>query len=119
VTGRAHTIELVESELVGERGTRRVSWRVARADGWLAAAAWPGARSERLDPGPGTVWETRIELDLPAGTRLERVESAPVPAERRDPLDYLSAETRRARRRTRRTAYQVSPRGELVPARGA
>jgi hypothetical protein len=116
---RAHTIELVESERIGERGTRRVSWRVARADGWLAAREWPGARQERLDPGPGTVWETRIELELPAGTRLERIESAPSPEPPREPLDYLAAETRRPKRRTRRTAYRVSPKGELVIARGA
>ncbi len=116
---RAHRVELVESELIRGRGTRKVSWRVQRADGWIAVSDWPGAVRQQLEPGPGTIWETRIELELPTGTRLERIESSPAPPERRDPLEYLSRETRSTKRQVRRTPYRVSARGEVVAVQGA
>jgi hypothetical protein len=112
----AHRIEVVSAELVAERGTRRVSWRVRRGDGWVLANDWPGAIEERLDPGPGTVWETRLELELPTGAVLERIESRPAAPERKDALEYLTRETRSTAREVVRTRYRVSARGELLRA---
>jgi hypothetical protein len=66
------------------------------------------------------VWECRLELEVPPGTLLMRVESAPAPFERTDPFGYLETETRRARRRVVRTFFKVGRRGELLrePERG-
>lgn len=111
---RVHRIEVANVELVTAGGVRRVSWRVQRADGWVRVGEWPGVVEQRLDPGPGTIWETRFELELPTGSWLERVESRPAAPERRDALDYLSDERRTARRKLRRSRYRVSARGELV-----
>lgn len=113
---REHRIEVVNAELIADRGTRRVSWRVKRGDGWVSANEWPGATEERLDPGPGTVWETRLELELPTGTLLERVESRPRAPSSKDALEYLTRETRGTARQVVRTIYRVSPRGELLRA---
>ena len=108
-----HAIELAEHESVTDRGTRRVFWRVKRGDGWVASSDWPGAVRTAVDPRPGTVWEYRIELELPTGTLLERIESAPKEPTRRDALDYLSEERVRAQRSVRRSRFRVGARGTV------
>jgi hypothetical protein len=113
VAARAHRIELTAGESVGERGTLRVSWRVQRSDGWVWAADWPGAVEQELAPRPGTVWERRILVELPAGTLVERTVSSPGPERTRDPLEYLRREVRAPARRVQRTLYRVTARGEL------
>lgn len=107
-------VELTSSESVTERGTARVTWRVQQGDAWSGAAEMPGATLERLDAGPGTVWETRILLELPRGTLVERIESRPAPYQHRGVLDYLSREARLPPRRVRHTLFRVGRRGELV-----
>jgi hypothetical protein len=110
---RAHRIELTEGESVSAHGTQRVSWRVRRADGWIRAGEWPGAVERLLDSKAGTVWERRIELELVAGTLLERVVSKPGAPKTRDALEYLRRETRAVARQTQRTLFRVTARGEL------
>jgi len=109
-------VELFESESIVARGRKRVSWVVRYNDAWVSAAEYPGATSESLSPGPGTVWERRVELDLPVGTRVCRIESAPSPEPARDALDYLTREQLRPRRRSRRSELVVGTRGELSAA---
>jgi len=107
-------VEVTQSETVVERGTRAVVWFVKSSDAWLNAGEYPGARVERRDPGPGTIWESSVELDLPPGTRLMRVETRPAKDSADDALDYLLKETRRARRRTERSYFRVGRSGALV-----
>jgi len=107
-------LELTDGEIVVARGTREISWWVKKEDGWVNARGWPETRVELLEAGPGTVWECRLELELPRGTLLMRVESHPAPSERADPMRYLERETRLARRRVTRTYFKVGRRGELL-----
>jgi hypothetical protein len=113
-------LELTDGETVVARGTRAISWFVRKGQGWINARGWPEVKVESLDAGPGTVWECRLELEVPLGTLLMRVESHPAPLERTDPMGYLERETRRARRRVVRTFFKVGRRGALLrqPDRG-
>lgn len=110
-------VVLTTSETVAERGITRVTWRIKEGDGWVGAAEHPGAALERVDAGPGTVWETRITIELPVGTLLTRIESRPAPYPERGVLEYLSREVRLPPRRVKKALYRVGRRGELVPAR--
>ena len=107
-------VELIDAEVIVPRGRRITTWFVRHNDGWLRAAAHPNATVDTLAPGPGTVFEHRIELALAQGTRLRRVESSPASEARRDPLAHLAYARRSPRRTTRRTEFSVGPRGELV-----
>ena len=109
------SVELVESERVGERGSEKTVWRVRLNDAWVSVVEWPEARIESIDPGAGTVWERRIELMLPRGTQLQRVESRPAPPDRRDPLQHL-LEARRQPRRVRKKEFRVGRGGRLLDA---
>jgi hypothetical protein len=113
---RLARVALTNSERIVERGTLHVTWFVRRARAWVAADRWPGARVEQLESGPGTVWESRIELDVPAGAELMRVESRPMRGERLSALEFLERERKRPPRRVRRTYYRVGSRGELRPS---
>ena len=110
---REFRIELVGGERVVERGTSEVTWWVRRGRAWLNASEWPGAELERLEAGPGTIWETRIELELPAGSILLRVESRPGARVRRDAMDWLRSAARGASRAVRRSYFRVGRSGEL------
>lgn len=112
----AVAVELFESETIVARGRRKVTYLVRLNDAWVLASAHPRAVVERLSAGPGTVWEHRIELPLPVGTRLVRVESEPEPELGRDALDYLGDARRGPKRRSRRRELVVSARGELLSA---
>ncbi|HWZ89634.1 MAG TPA: hypothetical protein VNW92_12310 [Polyangiaceae bacterium] len=109
-------VEVVDEERIVERGTAQVNWFVRINDGWVHVSAWPGARSERLDAGAGTVWQSRTELDLPRGTYLMRVESRPSPYARESALDYLTRGAPSKSRKTRRNYYTVGRMGELCAA---
>jgi hypothetical protein len=99
---------------VVERGRRTLLWRIEWRDGWRRAEDWPNAELEHVDPGPGTVWERRIRIRVPRGTRLERVISRPGKPVRRDAWDYLAREVRGPARAVTRTRFEVAAHGELV-----
>lgn len=107
-------VEVIDEERIVERGTGQVNWFVRLNDAWVHVAKWPGALSERLDAGAGTVWQSRTELKVPRGTHLMRVESRPNAYAREDPLDYLTRGAPTKSRRTRRTYYVVGRNGLLV-----
>jgi hypothetical protein len=106
-------VEVIDEERIVPRGTAQVNWFVRMNDGWVHVSAWPGAFSERLDAGAGTVWQSRTELELPRGTHLMRVESRPSAYAREDPLGYLTRGAPSKSRKTRRSYYVVGRAGEL------
>lgn len=110
-------VELFESERIVPRGRKKVSYVVRFRDAWVSASEHPDAEIENLSPGPGTVWERRIELGLPVGTRVCRIESAPAEDVARDALDYLTEDRRGPRRVGRRRELVVNARGHLVEPR--
>lgn len=103
---------LEDSEFVVPHGARETTWFVRVRDAWVAAHATEGAVSERLEAGPGTVWRRRLELDLPAGARLMRVESSPN-LQRKTPLEYLAGGSKSGRKVLRRE-FLVTAKGELA-----
>jgi hypothetical protein len=109
------SVELFECEVVAGRGRKQTLYLIRFNDSWVAASKHPGARVQSLDPGPGTVWERRIELDLPRGSLLRRIDSAPLPDPKADPLAYLTRAAPKARRRTHETRLRVAARGRLEP----
>jgi hypothetical protein len=111
-----HEIALELFEAVVSGGTRRVSWHVAQGASWLAVANYPGARVDLGDRSPGVVWQRRVVLSLPTGTRLMRVESQPGGGVQRDPLAYLWKGARATPQKVQRSYFSVGPRGSLVRA---
>jgi hypothetical protein len=105
-------VELTELERVVPGGTETVRWWVRVGDSWTQAAKHSTAQRERLQAGPGTVWEARVVLELPPGTRLVEVRSLPA-LKRRSAMQYLEQETRRARLEQHRTLYEVLAGGRL------
>ena len=105
---------VIDEERIVPRGTAQVNWFVRLNDAWVHVSAWVGARSERLDAGVGTVWQSRTELDLPRGAKLMRVESRPSSYARESPLDYLTRGAPSKRRKVRRNYYLVGRSGDLV-----
>ena len=105
---------LIDEEFVAGRGSVAVVWLVERNRGWMRAASAPGARSERLAAGPGTVWRSRIEIELARGTRLVRVETRPG-ARSASTLEHLVGSRARSTRRVTRTPYRVARAGALAP----
>ena len=108
------TLELIDEERIVPRGTAQVNWFVRLNDAWVHVSAWPGARSERLDAGAGTVWQSRTEIQVPRGARLMRVESRPSGYARESPLDYLTRGAPSKSRKLRRNYYVVGRSGELI-----
>jgi len=115
---RRERVVLVAEEFVGERGSVKVWWLVKHNDGFVAPAELPGARSERLDAGPRVVWRTRVEVELPRGTEVVRVETRPGAA-RGSTFAHLTGSARSTRPRFLRVRFVVGPRGELVRAPSA
>lgn len=109
-------VEVIDEERIVPRGTAQVNWFVRMNDGWVHVSAWPGALSERLDAGAGTVWQSRTELQVPRGTYFMRVESRPTSYAREDPLAYLTRGAPGKSRKTRRNYYTAGRAGELRPA---
>jgi len=110
------TVEIIDAEVIVARGRRTTTWLVRYNDAWIRAAEHPEAMVESLESGPGTVWHRRIEIVLPEGTRLRRVDSSPTPEARRDALAHLARARRSPARTTRRIELSVGPRGELIRA---
>lgn len=107
------TVTIIVGEHVAARGRRSISWLLRDRNRWVPVQRCERAGVERLDAGPGTVWEARVTLNLPRGARLMRVESTPRRDARREPLEYLRREVRAAERTVHRTEYEVGPRGKL------
>jgi hypothetical protein len=105
-------VVLVDEEFVGERGNVKVTWLIAHNDGFVPAAQSPGARSTRLDAGPGVVWRSRIEIELARGDVVVRVESRPRVV-RGSTLEHLTGSAKSKRARVVRTRFVVGPRGTL------
>jgi len=108
------TVEVIDEERIVERGTAQVNWFVRLNDAWVHVSAWAGARSERLDAGAGTVWQSRTEIDVPRGARLMRVESRPSSYARESPLEYLTRGAPSKSRKLRRNYYFVGRAGALI-----
>lgn len=104
---------MFDSEVIVGRGRRKTHHLVRLEDAWVVVSEHPSARSERIDAGPGTVWESRVELSLPRGTRMVRVVSQPLEEPPRDPLAYLTRPSSTPKRRTIRTELVVGVRGTL------
>jgi hypothetical protein len=109
---RVVRVTLLEEEHVSGRGSTIVTWLVRKNDGWVRAAGVAGARVERLERGSGVVWRTRIELELPSGTRLLRTENRP-DARAASTLSHLTGAGRGAKTRTSRVAYRVGRDGAV------
>ena len=107
-------VEVIDEERIVPRGTAQVNWFVRLNDVWVHVSAWPGARSERLAAGVGTVWQSRTEIDVPRGARLMRVESRPSGYQRESPLEYLTRGAPAKSRKVRRNYYLVARQGDLV-----
>jgi len=107
-------VEVIDEERIVPRGTAQVNWFVRLNDVWVHVSAWPGARSERLTAGVGTVWQSRTEIDVPRGARLMRVESRPSSYQRESPLEYLTRGAPAKSRKVRRNYYLVARQGDLV-----
>ncbi|MCB9584631.1 MAG: hypothetical protein H6718_04505 [Polyangiaceae bacterium] len=109
-------VEVSQFEAITARGTREVTWfwRAAKGDGWVNVAELPGAERERLEPGRGMVWETRIRAQMAYGSWLMRVESRPGRPERLDALEYLKRDRRQVARQVLRQHFRVGRRGGLV-----
>jgi hypothetical protein len=109
-----HEIALEVFEAVTEGGVRRVSWHVAQGEDWLAVGNYPGARVELAQGTPGVVWRRNVQVSLPTGARLMRVESTPERSVQRDPLAYLMRPERSAKQRVLRSYFHVGTAGRLV-----
>jgi hypothetical protein len=108
------TVEVIDEERIVPRGTAQVNWFVRLNDAWVHVSTFPGARSERLEAGAGTVWQSRTEIELPRGARLLRVESRPNSYGHESPLDYLTRGAPSKSRKVRRSYYLVGRSGDLI-----
>jgi hypothetical protein len=105
-------VVLFDEELIGERGSVKIVWLVEHNDGFVPASQSAGARSERLDAGPGVVWRSRVEVELEQGAAVVRVETRPS-AQRGSTLEHLTGRAKSRRPRVVRARFVVGPRGEL------
>lgn len=108
-------LALIEEEFVAARGSARVVWWVKKNDGWVRAGSAPGAVSERLSAGPGIVWRTRIELSVPRGSQVVRVETRPEPRPTSTMEHLTGGAPGRKREITRRQLRRVATGGVLEP----
>lgn len=108
-----HSIELQCFEVIGERGTRRVSWQIEHGGQWTPVADLAEPLQGDDQRPPGTIWRRTYVVSLAEGTRLMRVESGPASDVRRDPMDYLMTSPR-SPRRVSRSYFSVGERGRLV-----
>lgn len=106
-------VEVFDEECVVDHGTRRVSWSARVGDTWQRCSSLTGATLDRLDAGPGTVWRTRIEVELPRGTGMRRQVLSPSPPPPRDALSYLTGGSRAGGPRLTYTYYKVGRGGSL------
>lgn len=105
---------LHEGVRVEGAGHVKTTWTIKQGEEWILASQYPGAQTEMMDAGPGTVWERYLELEVPVGALVVRTNSAPGQGPRRDVLSYLTRETREVARRVVRQFYRVAPNGDLT-----
>lgn len=108
-------IAVVEGEHVVAGGRAQVRWQVQLRGAWRPVASVPGADRELLSPSPGTVWQARIGLRVPVGTRFAREETRPR-RESRDALAHLEGARRGPARSVTRVEYAVGRDGRLARA---
>jgi hypothetical protein len=109
----AERVELIDEESVVDHGTRRVTWFVRVGDTWQRCGSVAGAKSEQLSAGPGTVWQTRVELELPRGTAVMRRILSPTAPRPRDAFSYLTRQGSTHSQKISHTYYKVRSRGTL------
>lgn len=114
----AERVELIDEESVVDHGTRRVTWFVRVGDTWQRCGSVAGAKLEQLSAGPGTVWQTRVELELPRGTAVMRRVLSPAAPRPRDALSYLTRQASTHNQRVSHTYYKVRRRGTLEAVEG-
>jgi hypothetical protein len=114
---RLEQVEVLDEECVVLHGTQVVRWFVKSSRGWLRAARFPGASCQRLETKAGVVWQTRVQIALPPGKPVMRVESRPQREQRRDALAHLQRAARGPTRAVTRTYYRVARGGALVRTR--
>ncbi|HEX6765992.1 MAG TPA: hypothetical protein VF103_10955 [Polyangiaceae bacterium] len=107
-------VVLVDEELVVERGSVKIAWLVSHNDGWIPASKCEGATSKRLDTSPRVVWRSSVEVELPRGTRVLRVETRPS-QKRGSTLAHLTGSARSAGQGVVKTRFVVGPGGRLAP----
>ena len=113
MTEQLERVELIEEECVVTHGTRRIQWFVRVGDSWQRSRQLPSAQCEQLSAGPGTVWQTRIQLELPRGTGLMRKALEPAARSARDALSYLIANASSPKQRVSHGYYKVGRAGTL------
>lgn len=106
-------VRVLCGESVASYGTRETRWWLHHEGRWTRVDQVPGVQQERVSAGPGTIWQSLFELEVPAGVWLMRVDSEPMPERLSDPLSYLQKERRSTRRRLTRRFYRVANNGEL------
>ena len=109
----AERIEVFDEECVVDHGTRRVTWFARVGDTWQRCSSLAGATLVQLAAGPGTVWRTRIEIELTRGTAVRRQVLTPSAAPPRDALNYLTGQSRTSGPRLSYTYYRVCRGGSL------
>jgi hypothetical protein len=107
-------VRVLAGEYVVAHGTQTTEWSLRSGSRWVSLGSVEGVVTERVSLGPGTIWQTLFELDVPEGTFLLRTDTAPLPRRHADPMEYLRREVRGARRRVSRRHYRVNARGELI-----
>lgn len=114
---RLFRVSLIADERTVAGGTATTSWRFFDGAEWRSIKDHPRATFERLDCGPGQLWQTQAEIMVAAGSWLLRVDRAP---DRRnqpaDPLEYLRRQVRLRRYATRQTFFTVAANGTLKRA---
>lgn len=109
----AERVTLVEREVLAGRGCLKTTWYIEAEGRWIPAGSVPTAVIHSNRPGPQTVWERTISLELPRGTRLLCLGEQPAPEQRRDALAYLRNDRQRPLRRIQRTFHVVGLSGRV------
>lgn len=107
-------VRVLSGEYVVAHGTQTTAWSLRAGSRWVSIGSVEGVVAERVSLGPGTIWQTLFELDVPEGSFLLRTDTAPLPRRHADPMEYLTREVRSVRQRVSRRYYRVSARGELI-----
>lgn len=109
-------VRVLAGEYVVAHGTSTAAWSVHSAGRWVSVGKFPGVTREPVSAGPGTVWQALFELEVPEGSWLLRIDTAPAPRHHPDPFRYLEREVRGGEKRITQRYYRVGRRGQLTAA---